>query len=325
MTNKETAAIGRKQTLFLTSKKGGPAAALSVCLSRRSVLMRLEVHRGELAAVVDFDVESDAVAFVEARHAGALHRADVDEGVGLSVVARDEAEALRRVEEFDGARGPLTGQLAPAARAARTVAVALARSEFLDRERLALDLEVDRRHLAVALDEREAERLARGEALEARLFDRTDVDEHVFAAIVAGDEAEALRCVEEFHRALALADDLRRHAAAASAAEAATAVAATEAAAIAAAEAAAITIAETATTAAIAVAAVGGRFEAVEIAEIIALAAPAMAAAILVETHCLVVAFGRPHPIQPAPCAGRGRSSPRARTRPMPPRAQDIA
>src|SRR3546814_11500613 len=62
-------------------------------------------HRGEFAAVVDFDVERDAVALVEARHAGALHRADVDESVGLSVVARDEAEALCRVEEFDGARG----------------------------------------------------------------------------------------------------------------------------------------------------------------------------------------------------------------------------
>src|SRR3546814_6262572 len=99
--------------------------------------MRLDVHRGELAAVVDFDVESDAVALFEARHAGALHRADVDEGVGLSVVARDEAEALRRVEEFDRARGAFAGQLAPAARATRTVAAAAVvatRSEFLDRQ-----------------------------------------------------------------------------------------------------------------------------------------------------------------------------------------------
>src|SRR3546814_15683846 len=61
--------------------------------------------------------------------------------------------------------------------------VVAARGEFLDRHRFALDLEVDRRHLAVALDEREAERLARSEALETRLFDRADVQEHVFAAI----------------------------------------------------------------------------------------------------------------------------------------------
>src|SRR3546814_10357165 len=77
--------------------------------------------------------------------------------------------------------------------------------EFLDRHRRALDLEVDRRHLAVALDEGEAERLTRSEPLQPGLFDRADVDEHVFAAIVARDEAEALRRVEEFHRALALA------------------------------------------------------------------------------------------------------------------------
>src|SRR3546814_12126521 len=79
----------------------------------------LDVHRCELAAVVDFDVESDAVAFFEAHHAGALDRADVDKGIGLSVVARDKAKALRRVEEFDRARGAFTGQLAPAAGTAR--------------------------------------------------------------------------------------------------------------------------------------------------------------------------------------------------------------
>src|SRR3546814_15492269 len=99
-------------------------AALSVCMSGRSVLMRLDVHRGELAAVVDFDVESDAVALVETRHAGALHRAAVADGVGLSVVARDEAAALRRVEEFAGARGAFTGQLSTAAGAARATTAA---------------------------------------------------------------------------------------------------------------------------------------------------------------------------------------------------------
>ena len=47
-------------------------------MDAESVLRRLEVHRGEFAAIIDLDVESDAVAFFEARHAGALHRADVD-------------------------------------------------------------------------------------------------------------------------------------------------------------------------------------------------------------------------------------------------------
>src|SRR3546814_19935558 len=40
-------------------------------------------------------------------------------------------------------------------------------------------------------------------------------------------------------------------------------------------------------------------------ATIIALAASPMTAAILVETHCLIVAFGSSTSILPAPCAGR--------------------
>ncbi|GLK42149.1 hypothetical protein GCM10017612_00660 [Novosphingobium resinovorum] len=78
--------------------------------------------------------------------------------------------------------------------------------------------------------------------------------EHIVAAFVALDEAEALGCVEELYDALALADDLCRHAATAAAATAAEAAATTAAeaaatvataeAATAAAEAAAITAAE---------------------------------------------------------------------------------
>ena len=71
-------------------------------------------------------------------------------------------------------------------------ALALGGAAILDRERIALDLEVGRRDPAAAIDERELERLALGEAGQARLLDRADVDEHVLAAIVADDEAEAL-------------------------------------------------------------------------------------------------------------------------------------
>ena len=85
-------------------------------------------------------------------------------------------------------------------------------------------------------------------------------------------------------------------------------------------EAAAVAEATTtiAAAAAIAVAAIGCRFEAVEIAEIIALAAPPLAAAILVETHCLIVAFGSsiPHSISALRRTGTqftmGTDSPRA-------------
>jgi hypothetical protein len=75
------------------------------------------------------------------------------------------------------------------------------------------------------------------------------VDEHVLAAVVANDEAEALLRIEEFDDALALADDLGRHSATAAAAE--PAAAAAEAATAAAITAAAATAAEAATAAAI--------------------------------------------------------------------------
>jgi hypothetical protein len=65
------------------------------------------------------------------------------------------------------------------------------------------------------------------------------VNEHILAAIVTDDEAEALLRIEEFDDALAFADDLRRHAAAS-----ATTSAAAETAASATAEAAATATAE---------------------------------------------------------------------------------
>jgi hypothetical protein len=55
------------------------------------------------------------------------------------------------------------------------------------------------------------------------------VNEHILAAIVADDEAEALLRVEEFDDAFALADDLRGHAATTAAAEAAASAAAAKA------------------------------------------------------------------------------------------------
>src|SRR6185295_6915758 len=119
--------------------------------SCRALLDRDQIDRGGLAAPVDLELELDPVALVEGDHAGPLHRRDVDEGVGLSVVAGYEAEALGGVEELDRARGLFAGQLA-----LRTAAAALARrAPVLDRERIALDLEVGRRDPAAAIDERE--------------------------------------------------------------------------------------------------------------------------------------------------------------------------
>src|SRR3954464_1054237 len=219
---------------------------------RRGLLAdRHQVDRGGLAAAGDLELELDSVALVEAGHAGPLDCGDVHERVGLAVVAGDEAEALHGVEELDRALRLLAGQLPlraaaeAAARATRTARARLARRRPVgDRKRIALDLEVGRRDAAAAIDESEGKRVAVGQAGEARLLDRGDVDEHVLAAVVADDEAEALLPVEEFDDAFAFADDLRGHAAAEAAATAteaaATAAAAAETAAAAAAEAAAV-------------------------------------------------------------------------------------
>jgi predicted tellurium resistance membrane protein TerC len=84
------------------------------------------------------------------------------------------------------------------------------------------------------------------------------VNEHIVAAIVADDKAEAFLAVEEFDDALGLADDLRRHAptaaAAAAAAETTAAAAAAEAATAAAIATAAAATAEAVTAAGIAAA-----------------------------------------------------------------------
>ena len=202
--------------------------------------------------------------------------------------------------------GLLAGQLAlRAAAAARAVA---RRAAILDRERIALDLEVGRRHPAAAIDEGEFERLAFGQAGQPGLLDRADMDEHVLAAIVADDEAEALLAVEEFDDALGLADDLGGHAAAgagaaaaepAAAAAAAAAIAAAAAAAAEAVAAAAIAAATAAEAVAAAPLSESAAAEAAVFTETVALvsAAPAaLSAAPSVETHLYQYTFVRPNP-----------------------------
>jgi hypothetical protein len=132
------------------------------------------------------------------------------------------------------------------------------------------------------------------------------VHEHVFAAIVTDDEAEALLPVEEFDDALAFADDLGRHAAT-TAATAAKTTAAAEAATTA--KAAAVTTAETATVAAEAAATAAEAIAAAEtaaeaaaitttievvVAETVALVLAAPAAATSIKTHALLVTFASP-------------------------------
>ncbi|MDR6144780.1 hypothetical protein QE363_000573 [Sphingomonas sp. SORGH_AS870] len=303
----------------------------------RGSALVLQVHRRIFAATIDFDLELQTVAFVQRTHAGALDGRDVNERVGLAVVALNEAEALHCVEELDRAGRLLAGQLAlrgaaettgrTAAGTAVTAEAAFTRfagRAILDRKRLAFDLQLGGRDAAAAIDEREAERLAFRQAGQAGLLDRRNVDEHVFAAVITHDKAETLLRVEELDDARALANDLGGHPAATTAAEAATAAAtetaaaaaeaitaaeaatiATTAEAIAATEAAAeaataeaITAAEAATKAAFIAAA--------EIVPLVATTRAAIASATSIETHkpCSSSRFARKCYLQ-EPCAGR--------------------
>lgn len=302
---------------------------------------RFDVYSSKFAAIVDFDIESNAVAFFQAGHASALDSADVNESVCLIVITRDEAEALRRVEELHRTRGAFARQLTATTCTAwcivtRTTITAIitAWCEFFDRHRFAFDLQIDGRYFAVAFDQREAERLARSQTGEADLFNRADVNEHVFAAVITSDETEALASVEEFYGAGAFTNNLCGHAAttvaaaeaaaaatiaaaeaaataAITAAEAAAAAAITAAETVAAAEAATastvIAAAETATATAIAVTAIRCRFETTfeTTTKIIAPAASTVTTAIFVETHWLLFAFSTSTPHSTGKRAGR--------------------
>jgi hypothetical protein len=237
----------------------------------------------------------------------------VDECIGLAVIALNEAEALHRVEELDRAGRLLASQLAATAAASATRAACRtlgARAAILDGQGLAFDLEVGRRNAAAAIDEGEAQRLTLGQAGQACLLDRADVHEHVLAAIVANDEAEALLSVEELYDAGAFTDDLGGHAATATAAAtepaAAAATETTAAAAEAATTAEAATAAAISTAAAAAIAATAAEATAAEIstaaakvvtAEIVAFVTAAtttIATATFIETHALFVFPVRP-------------------------------
>ena len=152
----------------------------------------------------------------------------MNESIGLPIVTSDEAETLHRVEELHRAGGLLAGKLT------------LRRNfTLLDGNDVTDDHEVAGRNLTAAIDELEFQLLSLGQAFKTRAFDRADVYEHIVAAFIPLDEAEALCRVEKFYDAAALSNDLGRHATAArsataaTTAEAATTAAATEAAALA--------------------------------------------------------------------------------------------
>lgn len=171
----------------------------------------------------------------------------MDERIGLTIIALDEAKALHRIEELDRTARLFAGQLA--LRATLATATTTAATAF-DGHWITLDPKVRCRNPATPIDQRELERLTIGQIRKTRLLDRRDVDEHVFAPVIADDETESLLRVEEFDDALAFADHLGGHSAAA------TAAAETTAATTAAAETTAATAAITESAAAAKVAAI---------------------------------------------------------------------
>lgn len=264
-----------------------------------SVVARLEIDGGIFAATVDLKLELETVAFVERGQASTLDSADVNERIGLSIVALNEAETLHRVEELDRPARTLAGQLAlrstiAATRAARTGSTT---GTLGNGKRITFDNEVAGRNLAAAIHESELQRLAFSKAGQASLLDGADVDEHVLSTSILNDEAKALLAVEELDDARAFANDLRRHpaatAAAATAAKAAATTAATAKAAAtttaAAAESATVTTAEAATVSAEATATESATITAETTAAKAATVATAEAAAIGIVTEAIAL------------------------------------
>ncbi len=153
-----------------------------------SALNGHKVDRRVLPSSVDFELELELVALVELAEAGPLDRADMDERIGLAIVARDEAEALHRIEELHRAGGLLASALP--LRSSR-------RRALFDSDHIADHLEVGSGNLAAPVNCVEGQFLSFGKADKARTLDPADVDEHVFTALIALDEAEALVRVEE--------------------------------------------------------------------------------------------------------------------------------
>src|SRR5690606_16989888 len=174
-----------------------------------------QVDRRVLASSIDLEIELVAFALVDAGQAGTLHRADVHEGIGLSIVADEEAEAFHRVEELDRAGRFLAGQLTlgstPAV--APVAAIPTVAAARLHRHGVAHGLQIPRGNLPATIDQVEFELLPLAQTFEAGALDGADMDEHVLTAAFLLDEAEAFLSVEELDRALAGADDLCRHAA----------------------------------------------------------------------------------------------------------------
>jgi len=185
-------------------------------------LQRGKIDGGVFATTINLKLELKLVALVQRGHTSTFNRTDVHECVGLAIIALNKAEALHRVEEFDGPGRLFPGKLTlrPACRwtAARRCLTITWRSAIFNRQWFAIDLEISCRNSAAAINQCEPQRLAFGKSGQARLFDGADMDENILSAIVAHDKAKTFLTVEEFDDTGPFANDLGRHPAASTAA-----------------------------------------------------------------------------------------------------------
>ncbi len=188
-----------------------------------SVLNGHKINRRVLASSVNFEVELETFAFVDPLQARTFHRADMHECIRLAVIPHEEAEALHGIEELDCPGGLFAGQFTLGGAAALTTAITATIRTITAtiwaftaavgyRNDIADNLQVLRGNLAAAINQIEFQRLPFSKAGKAGTFDRTDVHERVFAALILLNEAEALLRIEEFYSAFASPDNLRWHA-----------------------------------------------------------------------------------------------------------------
>lgn len=155
-----------------------------------------------LPASVNFEIEFEAVAFIERRQARPFHRTDVNERIRLAIVTGNKPEPFGAVEEL----------YCPGRLFTRKFALRRGRTRIC-RDHVTNNLQISCGNLSAPVYQVELKFLTLGQSFQACALHRTDVDEDVSASAFLLDETKALLRVEEFHHALAGADDLCRHAA----------------------------------------------------------------------------------------------------------------
>src|SRR3546814_667194 len=177
-----------------------------------SVLLRLQVYSRIFATTIDFQFEIEPVTFVKRCHASTLYRADMYKSIGLPIIALNKAKAFHSIEELDRATRLFSRELALGSTIIPTKAASVlgwsSRRPISHGQGFTLDLQVGSGHFAAAVDQCKFEGLSFGKTGQSGLLDRADVHEHVFAAVIANDEAKTLLSIEEFYNAFAFTDDL---------------------------------------------------------------------------------------------------------------------